>query len=88
MFREAGMQVSPVTMSCPSPWLSPEGGRGAFAFCFFGFCFCLLGIYFGLLALGGFLPLNIGKKLLLWAFCCGKILEGKRIIEMKMLKGG
>jgi hypothetical protein len=35
--------------------------------------------------LGGFLPLNIGKKLLLWAFWCGKLLGGKRI-EGKMLK--
>jgi hypothetical protein len=31
--------------------------------------------------------LNIGKKLLLWAFWCGKLLEGKRIIEGKTLKG-
>jgi hypothetical protein len=23
VFGEAGMQVSPVTMSCPSPWLHP-----------------------------------------------------------------
>jgi hypothetical protein len=35
-----------------------------------------------------FLPLNIGKKLLLWAFWCGKLLEGKRIDEGKMLKRG
>jgi hypothetical protein len=46
----------------------------------------------------GFLPLNIGKKLLLWAFWCGKLLEGKllkgkiaegkRIVEGKILKRG
>jgi hypothetical protein len=48
----------------------------------FGF---LLG--FWLFASGGFLPLNIGKKLLLWAFWCGKLLEGKRIAEGKMVKG-
>jgi hypothetical protein len=29
------------------------------------------------------LPLNIGRKLLLWAFLYGKLLEGKRIIEGK-----
>jgi hypothetical protein len=64
---------------------STEGGLGAFAF-------CLLGLYFGLsdfllgfwlFALGGFLPLNIGKRLLLWVFWYGKLLEGKRIIEGK-----
>jgi hypothetical protein len=43
---------------------------------------------FWLFALGGFLPLNIGKKLLLWAFWCGKLLEGRRIVEGKMLKRG
>jgi hypothetical protein len=31
----------------------------------------------------GFLPFGA----LLWAFWCGKLLEGKRIIEGKMLKG-
>jgi hypothetical protein len=34
------------------------------------------------------LPLNIGKKLLPWAFSCGKLLEGKRIVEGKMPKRG
>jgi hypothetical protein len=53
------------------------------------YCFCLLGLYFGLLGfLLGFFTLNIGKNLLLWAFWCGKLLEGKRIIEGKMLKRG
>jgi hypothetical protein len=33
------------------------------------------------------LALNIGRKLLLWAFWCGKLLEGKRIIEEKNAKG-
>jgi hypothetical protein len=42
----------------------------------------LFGFWF--FALGGFLPLNIGKKLSLWAFWCGKHLEGKRIIEGKI----
>jgi hypothetical protein len=50
-----------------------------------------LGFYFGILdfllgfwlfALGGFLPLNIGKKLLFWAFWCGRLLEGQRIVEV------
>jgi hypothetical protein len=39
---------------------------------------------FWLFALRGSLPLNIGKKLLLWAFWCGKLLEEKRIIEGKI----
>jgi hypothetical protein len=72
VFREAGMQVSPATMSCPSPRASappclPLGIRGllkedikplleAFAFCF------------GLLAL---------------AFLCGRLLEGKRLLKGK-----
>jgi hypothetical protein len=44
---------------------------------------------FGFLLCGGcFLPLNIGKMLFLWAFWCGKLLEGKRIIDgEKLLKG-
>jgi hypothetical protein len=42
--------------------------------------FWLLGLYFGLFGL-----LLLGA--LLWAFWCGKPLEGKRIIEGKMLKG-
>jgi hypothetical protein len=45
----------------------------------------------GLLLFGLFdwlLALSIGKKLLLWAFWCGKLLEGKRIIKGKMLKRG
>jgi hypothetical protein len=31
--------------------------------------------------------MNIRKKLLFWAFWYGKLLEGKAIIEGKMLKG-
>jgi hypothetical protein len=37
--------------------------------------------------LGGFLPLNIGKKLLLWAFWCGKVLEGKKMLKRKIAEG-
>jgi hypothetical protein len=55
VFREAGMQVSPVTMSHPSPWLHPDGcykrplkeEEGLSAF--WGFT-----LAFGLFALGGF----------------------------------
>jgi hypothetical protein len=74
-------------MSRPSLWLHPvccykrplkeEEGfllLGGFTLGF------LLGFFF---ALEGFLPLNIGKKLLLWAFWYGKFLEGKRFIEGK-----
>jgi hypothetical protein len=89
--------MSPVAMSHPSPWLHPvccykrplkeEDGLLPFGILFwaFGVLDFLLG--FWLFAVGGFLPLNIGKKLLLWAFWCGKLLEGKRIIEGKTLKG-
>jgi hypothetical protein len=73
VFREAGTQFSPVTMSHPSPVgcykRPPEGGRG-------GFCF--LGLYFGLFGVGSYWK---GKDLLK-----GKIAEGKRIVEGKMLK--
>jgi hypothetical protein len=55
VFREVGMQVSPVTMSCPSPWCYPvccykrpflkeEEGLLLFAF-----GSCLLGLYFDFL---------------------------------------
>jgi hypothetical protein len=82
VFREAGTQVSLVTMSCPSLWLHPvccyerplKEEEGLWGFCFWG-------LYFGLLDFllwGGFLPLNIGKKLL----------EGKRIVKGNMLKRG
>jgi hypothetical protein len=60
VFREAGQQVSPVAMSCPSPWLHPvccykrplkekEG------------LFCLLGLHFRLFGVGSFWK---GKELL------------------------
>jgi hypothetical protein len=80
-------------MSRPSPWLHPvccckrpwkeeerlfPFGVLLWAFRFFAWLF----------ALGGFLSLNIGKKLLLWAFWCGKLLKGKRTVEGKMLKRG
>jgi hypothetical protein len=75
MFREAGTQVSPVAMSCPSLLcpvccykrpLKEEKVLFAWLFAFV-----------------------LGKKLLLWAFWCGKLLEGKRIVEGKkeLLKG-
>jgi hypothetical protein len=51
--------------------MSPEGGKGAFVF-------CLLGLYFGLFGVGRFWK---GKELLK-----GKIAEGKRTVEGKMLK--
>jgi hypothetical protein len=62
VFREAGMQVSPVTMSHHSPWCHPVH------------CYKR--------------PLKEEERLLLfvallWAFWCGKLLEGKRIIEGK-----
>jgi hypothetical protein len=84
VFREAGMQVSPVAMPHPSPWLHPvccykrplkeEEGMLLFGALLWAF---------GHFALGDFLPLNLEKKLLLWAFWCGKFLEGKIIIEGK-----
>jgi hypothetical protein len=59
---------------------NPEGRRGAFGALLWAFGFLLCG--------GCFLPLNIGKMLFLWAFWCGKLLEGKRIIDgEKLLKG-
>jgi hypothetical protein len=67
------MQVSPVTMSHPSPWLHPvccykrhlKEEEGFF------------GLYFGLFALGDFLPLTIGKKLLFGPFGVGSFWKGK-----------
>jgi hypothetical protein len=38
--------------------------------------------------MGGFLPLNIGKKLLLWALLVWEALERKRVIEGKRLLKG
>jgi hypothetical protein len=40
------------------------------------------------LPLLSFLLLALGKKLLLWAFWCGKLLEGKRIVERKKIAEG
>jgi hypothetical protein len=73
VFRRAGMQVSPITMSCLSPWLHPvcwykRPLKEEEGLLLFTFCFCLLGLYLGF-------------------FWCGKLLEGKRIVEGKMLKG-
>jgi hypothetical protein len=50
-----------------------EGGLGDFSFLPLAF-----GFYFGF---GGF----FGPWLLLWAFWCGKLLEGKRIAEGKSM---
>jgi hypothetical protein len=112
VFGEAGMQVSPVAMSCPSPWLHPvccykrplKEEEGLLPF---GALLWAFGLFAWLLALVSFLPLNIGKKL--FGFCFlgiyfgpfsvgsfwkgkellkGKISEGKRIVEGKMLKRG
>jgi hypothetical protein len=91
VFRDAGRQVSPVTMSSPSPRTSaplclllfikgpPEGGRGAFRL----ETFALEG-FGGLLFWRGFL--GFGLVLLLWVFGCGKLLERKRIAKGKLLK--
>jgi hypothetical protein len=95
VFREAGTQVSPVTMSRPSPWLHPvcnykrplKEKEGLLIFGALPWAFGLFA-WLWLFALGDFLPLNIGNKLLLCAFRFGKLLEGKRIIEGKMLKRG
>jgi hypothetical protein len=57
---------------------TPEGGRGAF--CLGTFCF---GGFFWALAWEGFL--DFGLVLLLWAFWCGKLLEGKRITAGKRI---
>jgi hypothetical protein len=87
------MQVSPVTMSCPSLWLHPvccykrplKEKEGLLPFGALLWDLGLLDFLLGfwLFAWQGFLPLNIGKKLLLGAFWCGKLLEGKKIIEGK-----
>jgi hypothetical protein len=79
------MQVSPVTMSRPSPlpescstlfaaiYKSPtEGGRGGFCLGFFGLWLLLWEV--------GLLPFVLG--FLVW-----KLLEGKRITKGKLLKG-
>jgi hypothetical protein len=83
VFRQAGTQASPVTMSS-----SPLGSTllAAIKKCLkeeeellsLAFCFCLLGLYYGLLGLLLF-------RILLLAFWCGKLLEGKIIVEGKML---
>jgi hypothetical protein len=95
------MQVSFVIMSCPSPWLHPvccykrslKAEKGRFGLLPFGalpwaldfllwgtFCLGILerSFYFGPFDVGSFWK---GKELLK-----GKISEGKRIIEGKMLK--
>jgi hypothetical protein len=64
VFREAGVQVSPVAMSHPSLWLHLvccykrplKEEEGLFAFCFLS-----LGLYFGLFDVGSFWK---GKELL------------------------
>jgi hypothetical protein len=84
VFREAGIQVCIITISRPSQenlcstlfaavYKRPEGGL--FAFCFLSLTFTLEGF------------LGYGFWLLLWAFWCGKFLEGKRITKGKLLKG-
>jgi hypothetical protein len=71
-FREAGTQVSPVTMSCPSlrtavPPCLPLGIRGPLKECL-RLLLVAFGFYLGL-----------------WAFWYGKLLEGKRITEGKRM---
>jgi hypothetical protein len=42
---------------------------------------------FGLFALRGFLPLNIGKKLLLWPFGVRSFWKGKELLKGKIAEG-
>jgi hypothetical protein len=87
--------ISPVAMSCPSLLLHPvccykrplreEEGLLPFEALLWAFG---LFAWLWLFVLGGFLPLNIEKKTLLWAFWCRKLLEGKRIIEGKKIAKG
>jgi hypothetical protein len=52
-----------------------------------GLYFGLFGLFAWLFALGGFLPLNIRKKLLLWAFGVGSFWEGKELLKGKIAEG-
>jgi hypothetical protein len=72
-FREAGMQVSPVTMSHPiqEPLLHPVYKEDARLFALGSSALRLLFLVFGLLA-----------------FWCERLLEGKRIVEGKRNAGG
>jgi hypothetical protein len=89
-FREAGLQISPFTMSHPSL-------RASAPPCLLLFLKALLKEGWGLLAFclwllvwrafGGF-GLGFGLIHLLWAFWCGKLLEGKRITEGKRIAKG
>jgi hypothetical protein len=74
------MQVSPATMSRPSP-------RASAALCLLLFIKGPLKEGLGLLLLPWALASVFPFGLLLWAFCCGKLLEGKRIAKGKLLKG-
>jgi hypothetical protein len=73
----------------PPCFQTPEGGRGALLWAF--------GLFAWLFALGGFMPLNIGRSFYFGPFGMGsfwkrrellkgKIAEGKRTVEGKMLK--
>jgi hypothetical protein len=86
MFREAGTQVSPVTMSRPSPRTTappclPLGIKDSLKedarLLFWGlFAFALRLLLFGFL---------MGKALGLLDIWCGRFLEGKRIAEGELL---
>jgi hypothetical protein len=62
------------------------------------FCSTLFAVVYKRLTEGGLFALpctfwawvffNFGLILLLWAFCCGKLLEGKRITEGKRIDKG
>jgi hypothetical protein len=89
-FREAGMQVSPVTMSCPSlrtavppclPLDIKDSLKKNLRF------FALRAFALWLFALG-FLPEAFVFGFLMWVALEGKrIIEGKRIAEGKVLEG-
>jgi hypothetical protein len=90
-FREAGVQVSPATMSCPSlrasappclPWAykrTPEGGRGTFGF---GFCFWVFRDF-----LIGFL-LGFGFGFCLRGFGAGSFWKGKELLKRERIVEG
>jgi hypothetical protein len=81
-------------MSRPSPWLHPvccckrplkeEKGLLPFGALLWALDF-LLG--FWLFALGGFLPLNIGKKLYFGPFGVGSFWKGKELLKGRIVEG-
>jgi hypothetical protein len=86
VFREADFSCYNVTpLPCSALFatiykrpLNEEEGLFGWAFCF----------WVGFLPLLSFLLLALEKKLLLWAFRCRKLLEGKRIVEREKIAEG